>query len=253
MNRKVFAAVALTALAPLGLLAAQEGDKGLDVKGQIKIGNHAVKMEAGKLYEIRAQGRGFRPIVRIKGNFSSVEESFYEDAVTHFLVPTGTMEYRLYVTVDTSGFGQVPDVPAGPLDYTLKVTRIPFSDKPLLKRDSSLTAEDPLYANWQSDLKTYFYYKAFPVKLEADRFYIIDMVRKEIDKVRRRKEIDPFLYLEDAKGRILAQDDDGRDNLNARIIFKPDRSGDYRIIASTLRKATGPFTLTVRKQLKEKE
>ena len=70
MNRRVFVAAALTALAPLALLAAaQAGDKGLDFKGQIKIANHAVKMEAGKLYEIRAQGSRFQPVVSIYPGF----------------------------------------------------------------------------------------------------------------------------------------------------------------------------------------
>jgi hypothetical protein len=246
MNRRVFTAVALTALAPLALLAAaQEGDKGLDAKGQIKIGNHAVMMKAGKLYEIRAQGSGFQPVVSINpGFFRFTPGPFEKDAVTHFYVPTETREYRLYVT--PAIFGRVPE---GPLDYTLKVTRIPLSDKPLVKQESSLAAEDPPYEN-----KTAFgkraHHKVFPVKLEADRFYIIDMVRKGkgFDK-----DIDPYLYLEDSDGKVVASDDDSGGDLNARIIFKAQRSGDYRVIASSLNNNTGPFTLTVRKQLKEKE
>jgi hypothetical protein len=246
MNRRVFTAAALTALAPLALLAAaQEGGKGLDVKGQIKIGNHAVKMEAGRLYEIRAQGSGFPPVVSIyPGYFRSTPGPFEKDATTHFYVPTETKEYRLYVT--PAIYGRVPD---GPLDYTLKVTRVPISNKPLLKQESSLAAGDPPYEN-----KTAFgkraHHKVFPVKLEADRFYIIDMVRKGkgFDK-----DIDPYLYLEDSEGKVIASDDDGGGDLNARIVFRAQRSGDYRIIAASLNNDTGPFTLTVRKQLKEKE
>jgi hypothetical protein len=246
MSRRVFAAVALTALAPLGLLAAQEGDKGLDVKGQIKIGNHTVKMEAGKLYEIRAQGTGFQPVVSIYPGFFRYAPGgpFEKDATTHFYVPTETKDHQLYVT--PAIFGRVPE---GPLDYTLKVTRVPISSKPLLKQESSLAAGDPPYENKKFFAKR-AHHKAFPVKLEADRFYLIDMVRKGkgFDK-----DIDPYLYLEDSGGQVVAQDDDGGGNLNARIVFKAQRSGDYRIIAASLNDNTGPFTLTVRKQLKEKE
>jgi hypothetical protein len=131
------------------------------------------------------------------------------------------------------------------------VSRIPISNKPLLKQEGYLAAEDPPYENKKSFAKMDTHHKVFPVKLEADRFYIIDMVRKGKDF--DFKDIDPYLFLEDPDGKVVTQDDDSGGNLNARIVFKAQRSGDYRIIASTLRKATGPFTLTVRKQLKEKE
>jgi hypothetical protein len=49
-------------------------------------------------------------------------------------------------------------------------------------------------------------------------------------------------------GKIVASDDDSGGDYNARIIFQVRRAGDYRIIATTLRRATGPFTLTVRTQ-----
>jgi hypothetical protein len=248
MNRRVFTAVALTALAPLGLLvAAQEGEKGLDVKGQIKIGNHAVKMEAGRLYEIRAKGSGFQPAVTINpGYLRPTLGPFEREAATYFYFPKETKEHRLYVI--PALYGGVPD---GPLEYTLKVTRIPISNKPLLKHEGNLAAEDPPYENKKSFAKMDTHHKVFPVKLEANRFYLIDMVRKGKDF--DPKDIDPYLFLEDPEGKVVAQDDDGGGNLNARIIFKAERSGDYRIIAATLRRATGPFTLTVRKQLKEKE
>lgn len=246
MKCRLFAA--LTALAPLTLLAgAQEVSKGLDAKGQIKIGNHAVKMENGKLYEIRATGSGFQPNVSISPGFFRIAPGpFEKDAVTHFFVPTETKEYRLYVVPTL--FGQVPD---GPLDYTLKVTRIPISNKPLVKEDSKLTADDPPYENKKSFAKMDTHHKTFPVNLEAGRFYIVDMVRKGKDF--DFKAIDPYLFLEGPDGKVVASDDDSGGGRNARIVFKTQQAGSYRIIAATLNKAVGPFTLSVRKQLKEKE
>jgi len=34
--------------------------------------------------------------------------------------------------------------------------------------------------------------------------------------------------------------------LNSRIVFRPKKDGDFRIIATTLGQETGEFTLTVR-------
>ena len=79
----------------------------------------------------------------------------------------------------------------------------------------------------------------FSVKLKARQFYIIDMMRGT-------EEIDPYLFLEDSEGKIVASDDDSGGNRNARIVFSPRRDSEYRIIATTLSPANGPFTLTVR-------
>jgi hypothetical protein len=141
MHRTVLAAVALTVLVPLGLRATAQDEKGLTVKGQIKIGDHAVKMEAGKLYEIRVEGNGFSPVLNLsQGFFRIAAAKFDKDAVTRYFIPAKTMEYRLYIT--PSVFGQLPQ---GPLEYTLKVNRIPIGKKPVLKQESELTDKDPSY------------------------------------------------------------------------------------------------------------
>lgn len=243
MKRKVFAAAVLTALAPLALLAAaQDGDKGLDVKGELKIGSHEFKMEIGRLYEIRAVGTGFQPVVNINPGFlRGTSMPFERDAVTHYFVPTETKTYLLSVLPPTFGSA----LPAGPLNYTLKVTRIPLSNKGLLKEEGNLTAEDRPYENKMNFINR-AHHKPYKVKLEAGRFYVIDMVEKG-------KGIDPYLYLEDPDGKVVAADDDGGGFPNARIVFKAPRSGEYRVIATALGNAMGPYLLTVRKQLKEKE
>src|SRR5579862_6480339 len=52
----------------------------------------------------------------------------------------------------------------------------------------------------------------YKVKLEASKTYVIDMISPD------QKVLDPFLRLLDAKGKQLAEDDDGGEGLNARII-----------------------------------
>jgi hypothetical protein len=60
--------------------------------------------------------------------------------------------------------------------------------------------------------------------------------------------LDPYLFLKDAGGRVLAQDDDGGGYPNARIRFRCSAAGTYTILCAGLAGTTGPFTLTVREQ-----
>ena len=83
--------------------------------------------------------------------------------------------------------------------------------------------------------------KVYTIKLAAGKDYQIDMVSKAIDA---------FLRLEDEKGKQLAQDDDGGDGLNARILFNAPAAGTYRIIATTFLGGLGDFTLTVKEKAK---
>jgi hypothetical protein len=244
MTCRVFAVAALT---PLALLAvAQAGDKGQTIKGQIKIGIHTVKFEAGELYEIRAEGKGFHPALNINTkNFPFAQEPYEKEAVTHFFVAPETKEYRVYVSPIN-----IWQASEGRLEYTLQVTRIPLSKKPLLKQEDKLTAMDAPYENKKDRVTTDTHHKAYQVTLEAGRFYVIDMVRKGKDF--ELKDIDPYLYLEDPDGKIMASHY-SMNMVNARIGYKARRSGDYRVIASTSSKAVGPFTLIIRKQRKEKE
>jgi hypothetical protein len=252
MTRRVLAAVALTALVPFALPSAtRAGGKGdLDVKGEMKIGNHPLKGEAGRFYIIRVTGKGYNPFVNVNPGFfyyPNVEGMPFEaNAVTRYFFPKETREYRLYIT--PSPYGSIPE---GPLEYTLQVKRIPLSKKPLVKEDSKLTDKDPAYDNPKSFTKTK-YHKAFPVKLEAGRFYVIDMARKgkEFDF----KDINSYVLLENPDGKVVTRDTGGGGAYgHARLVIQPKTSGMYRIIATSQNDSTGEFTLTVRSQLKEKK
>jgi hypothetical protein len=154
-----------------------------------------------------------------------------------YFLPTETREYRILV-----GANAIQDDLEATNDYTFKVSAIRIDKTPILKEKKELTDDDPKYANRELVRKD-SHYKAFPIKMKAKTFYVIDMVRSGDDE-----QFDPFLYLEDGDGKIVAFDDDSGGNLNARIVFQPRRAGDYRIIASTLMPATGAFTLTIRTQ-----
>jgi hypothetical protein len=85
-------------------------------------------------------------------------------------------------------------------------------------------------------------HKAFTIQLEQGRTYVIDMVSMEMDA---------YLRLYDPAGVVVAQDDDGGGNQNARIRYTADETGDH-VIAATVFAAVPPggarFTLTVREE-----
>jgi hypothetical protein len=116
----------------------------------------------------------------------------------------------------------------------------------------TLTEQDPQYS-YQSpygnfNRKTGF--NAYDVKMKAGHVYVIDMVATKTPDNR----LDPYLYLEDPTKKIVAQDDDSGGYPNARITYRADADGAYRIIASGLSNHSnfGAYTLTVRRVKDEK-
>jgi serine/threonine protein kinase len=85
---------------------------------------------------------------------------------------------------------------------------------------------------------------AYQVKLVAGKTYVIDMISPD------PKALDPYLFLLDAAGKKLAEDDDSGGGLNARIIFRVEQDGVFRILATSFNAGQGAFTLTVREQAK---
>jgi serine/threonine protein kinase len=82
----------------------------------------------------------------------------------------------------------------------------------------------------------------YQLKLEAGKTYVIDMVSPD------QKAPDPYLVLTDAASKRLAEDDDSGGGLNARITFRADQAGVYRVRATSFNAGVGPFKLTVREQ-----
>lgn len=79
--------------------------------------------------------------------------------------------------------------------------------------------------------------KVFTYHMTAGQLYLINLESRVFDA---------FLRLEDNQGKILAEDDDGAGNLNARITYRPERTDTYKIIATSLGgNQLGPYTLRV--------
>ncbi|MBI3407502.1 MAG: DUF4339 domain-containing protein [Planctomycetes bacterium] len=86
--------------------------------------------------------------------------------------------------------------------------------------------------------------KIYNVRFEANSTYVIE---------HRSAAFDAFLRLEDPNGFLVAEDDDGGQNFglgrfDARIAFRANVTGTYRVIATTFDGRTGRYSLNIRKQ-----
>jgi hypothetical protein len=231
------ALAALLALGVLGLSGLRAQD--VTVKGKIRVGQHRQQLEKGKLYHVKVEADGFRPLVSIRPGYFVYVNSGENDTFQAYFMPRETRQYALVVAPDL--FDELGE---GSLKYTATITNIPLAAKPLLAEAARLTDRDPIYKIPDVDFQKKCHFKAYPLKMKARQFYVIDM-----EKI--SENMDPYLYLEGPDGKVVAQDDDSGGDLNARLIFQPRRDGDYRIIATTLSPATGEFRLTVRGQGKK--
>jgi tetratricopeptide (TPR) repeat protein len=97
---------------------------------------------------------------------------------------------------------------------------------------SSLTKQDA-----RDRVRTNSYHKVHVVKLEAGVRYMIDLYSDSLDT---------YLRVEDSDKNVLAEDDDSGGNLDSLLFFTPEKTGDYRIIATTFENfQTGEYALRI--------
>jgi hypothetical protein len=183
------------------------------------------KMEAGRGYRIDLESRDFDAYLRVEDpdGMSLAENDDGGDGLNSRILftPTRPGNYRIIATTlgpGESGFFKLTITPAAP-------------QKVVLQKVDKLTANDPL-----DRVRAGCRHKVYSVKLEAGKEYTIDMT----------SQFDTYLRLEDAQQKQLAQDDDGGGGLNSRIVFQPQKTGTYRIIATTFAAdQTGDFQLRI--------
>jgi S1-C subfamily serine protease len=211
-------------------------------EAQIKLNEHSRRLEAGKAYRITVRAKRFLPDVQVfegsravaaefsdgnpvnRGAVQAVWEGLglapmeFETALT--FVAVRTADYRIVVAVG-------PDSPPGgnPLAYTVQIAE----QKLHLSVSDQLTARDPRYLQGGP-------FKVHTVKLEGGKSYQIDLSTSAFDSC---------LLLEDSGGKLVMKGLDV-DACNARLLFRPTRTGTYRVVASAHQiDATGPYRLTV--------
>ena len=95
--------------------------------------------------------------------------------------------------------------------------------------NGNLGANEPTYKNKR--------HRPLEINLVAGKTYQSDMMSQDFDC---------YLFLENPKGQLIAQDDDGGDGLNSRIVIRAQDAGVHRIIATYFGNGSGQFTVTVR-------
>jgi hypothetical protein len=79
--------------------------------------------------------------------------------------------------------------------------------------------------------------KTHVVELEASKTYTIEL---------QSGAFDAYLYVEDAAGKTLAEDDDSGGSRNACLVFRPRQTGLFRLVATSYAQgAAGPYWLKV--------
>ena len=211
------------------LLPAPAGAQ--EFKGKLMIGQHKVKLEKGKIYQLIMDcPLEFPPYLDtpIGQDLIHVVTGKLPKDDKRFFSCHRSEEYEFYVFPPTIGFPKT-----GTIEYTLKITPVTLSPTAVLEDKNKWEASDQVYKPTNDS-----YFKPYKLQMKAGQIYVIDLVKGD-------KATDPFLYLEGPEGKVVSQDDDSGGDLNARILYSPLRDGEYRIIATTLARATGPYTLTV--------
>jgi hypothetical protein len=220
----------MPAMALLGVaLLSHMPVAGQEFKGQITLPRHEVKLESGKLYEVILESPKDFPLNVTALNLQVINV-FGQDFQSRKMYCMPSQETEAQFFISPAGFfgGQKTTC-----DYVLKVKSHALAKQPMLQVDDKWTDQDPIYPAH----KTHF--RDYKVNLAAGKLYVIDLVKGG-------QGLDPYLFLEGANGKVVAQDDDSGGDLNARIIYSPTQDGVFRIIATTLVPATGNYTLTVR-------
>ena len=118
------------------------------------------------------------------------------------------------------------------IPFTLAVRDVHAQKEKDIRIEGTLTKDDPIDKRRGGASQTH------TVKMKAGKTYTIDMVSNQLDS---------YLFLDDAKGRQLAEDDDSGGNQNAQIVFNCTKDGDYKVVCTVYdAKMTGKYVLTVK-------
>ncbi len=120
----------------------------------------------------------------------------------------------------------------------------PVFQGPIEIAPEGFTFEGELNINDSLDNDTGHPCKVFAIKMEAGKKYTIQMNRRIVNN--QFFDFDPFLRLEDKNFIELKFNDDRvQGDQNSLIVFSPERTDEYRIIATSFNGVPGNFTLLI--------
>ena len=195
------------------------------------------KMEKDKSYQIDLSSTAFRPYLRLENSAGTQVAVDFDQfgqvgPATVIHRASKTEDYEIICTTNINNARG---------KFTLTVKELTGDEgKPIAlkiekgigKFEGNLNKTDPRYMGK--------IHKLFIVNLEKGKTYQIDHMSRNFDA---------YLYLIGPDGGILAQDDDGGEGLNSRIIHAANKDGEYRIVATSLGgRSFGQFTFQVAEQ-----
>ncbi len=190
--------------------------------------SYQVKLAGGKAYVIEMNSKQFDPylVVQDADGKTIAEDDDGGGALNSrlLLTPAKDTVFKIHAAALT-GVGS----------FVLKVKEAAAASDPKKVYDPA-KAVVTLDGNITNENRVIFY----QVKLEKGATYQIDLMSKMFDS---------FLTINDMDGKKIADDDDGGDGFNSRIVIEAESSGTYRIIASSLgMMGRGSFRLTIEKK-----
>jgi serine protease Do len=155
----------------------------------------------------------------------------------------GTISENMHVPVDT--FRQTWERLAKGESWGVNLGEMALvksaGGKIVYEKSGKLSPEDP-----KDTKRTECLAQMHTFKMTPGATYTIDLISNN------SKKLDPYLRLEDSKGKQLAEDDDGAGNQNSRIVFRPSRVDEYRIIVTSCDPGqTGGYKLVIREAAME--
>lgn len=208
---------------------------------------YAVQLEAGQVYRIEQASKEFASVLRIEdsaGKDLVKEDKAVEPScqVTYLCRRSGT--YHLVATgCKLAPNDKGPDGRTATGAFVLTVERqeaFRASEIDLknngAKTDGQLTKDglrDPL--GGARPVRVYL------VRLDASKTYRFDLASRQFDG---------YLRLENEDGEVVTEDDDGGGGLDARLTYRPARTGTYFLVATTYATPVkvGAFTLAVQQE-----
>jgi hypothetical protein len=211
-----------------------------DLKDKVYSNNfcktYTFKMEKDKSYQIELSANNLRAVLRLEnsaGTQVAVDfDRFGNQAAAIVHRASKTEDYQIVATsLNPNAKGK----------FTLTVKELTGDEgKPIdlkLEKGKGTFTGNLARADLRYNGKIH---KLIVVKMEEGKTYQIDHMSRAFDA---------YLYLLGPDGNMLAQDDDGGEGLNSRIIHKAAKTGEYRMVATSLGgQSTGQFTFLVQEK-----
>ena|SRR6516164_4933649 len=199
--------------------------------------SYTFKMQKDKSYQVDLNANNYRAVLRLENAAgdqlaSDVDRFGGNQPATVVYRATKTEDYQIIATaLNANGNGK----------FTLTIKELTGDEgKPIdlkLDKGSGTFSGNLARSDTRYNGKIH---KLFLVKLEEGKSYQIDHMSGNFDA---------YLYLQGPEGKVLAEDDDGGEGLNSRIIHRAAKTGEYRIVATSLNgQGTGQFTFTVQEK-----